>query len=191
MSIQIITDGYVFDFGADAMDAFVFDSDTYNGIRNTMRSVDIIAEFPNEYLFIELKKYDPKKGGIEFRCPLWDEKTISQKCPLSQNTRKRNAASVKRIARDLRQKFCDTFLYRYAQEKIEKSINFICVVEGCDSAITLRLNEIISQSIPKGMPHHTNWKRAIVKNVAVVNVEGWNNAEKLNRFGNVHLLYDT
>lgn len=188
MAVQVSTDGYVFDFTGDVIDAYVFDSPEHNGAKNVMKCVDIIAEFPNEYLFIELKKYRPDRGGIEFRCPIWDDKPlISTKCPLATNEVKRVKASVKRIAHDLRCKFCDTFMYRYAEDRLNKQVNYICMVEGCESAQTLRLNEILNQTMPKGMLARTQWIRPIVKNVAVVNVASWNSSNKLNRYGSCSL----
>ena len=184
MAKQISADGYVFDFGDDVVDAFVFDSEEYHRGVNAMKAVDIIAEFPNEYLFIELKKYDPAKGGIEFRCPIWDDKQlIKDHCPLSSNGNKRDKASVKRVASDLRRKYCDTFLFRYAEEKLSKEVNYICVVEGCDAAQTLRLQDIMKQTMPAGIPKDSRWTRPVVKNVAVVNVAMWNAVPQLNRYG--------
>lgn len=186
MAKQITVDGYEFDFGATVVDAFVFDDPSYHV--QSMKSVDIIAEFPNEYLFIELKKYDPARGGIEFRCPLWGDKPlIASHCPLATDTSKRDQASVKRIAHDLRQKYCDTFLYRYAEDKIGKAVNYICVVSGCDSALTLRLHDILKGALPKGLAK-TTWLHPIVKNVAVVNVDMWNASSDLSRYGNCKLV---
>lgn len=185
MAIRVAADGYVFDFADEALDAYVFDSSEYNGIQNVMKSVDVVAEFPNEYLFIELKKYHPERGGMEFCCPLWGDKSlINSKCPLVANDNKRVQATIKRIAHDLRRKYCDTFLYYFAENKLgDKRVNYICVVEGCDAAQTLRLNEILSGLIPKGIPPQTRWVRPIMKNMAVVNVDEWNASDKLSRYG--------
>ena len=51
MAKQVVTDGYVFDFSDDAQDAYVFDDNAHHGVRNMMKSVDVVAEFPDEYLF--------------------------------------------------------------------------------------------------------------------------------------------
>lgn len=188
MARQISADGYVFDFKEDILDAILFDSPKYNGAKNMMKSVDIIAEFPNEYLFIELKKYDPSQGGMTLRCPLWDDKKfINEGCPLNSDERKRVQASIKKIAHDLRSKYCDSFLYYFAEGKLTKDVNYICVVEGCDSAQTLRLKEIMLQIMPKGIPPHTQWQRPIVKNVAVVNEALWNATDELSRYGRCSL----
>ena len=182
MATQITTDGYIFDFADDVIDAYIFDSQEHNSIQNMMKAVDVIAEFPDEYLFIELKKY--QRGEIEFRCPLWGDKgLIKSNCPLTMDDDKRTKATVKRIAHELRCKYCDTLLYYFAENKLDKQVNYICVVEGCDAAQTLRLGEILSLQMPKGIPPQTHWVRPIVKNLVVVNVNGWNASDKLNRYG--------
>ena len=184
MAKQVKIDGYQFDFEENVLDAYIFDDNEYNGVRNQMKSVDVIAEFPNEYLFIELKKYSD--GGIEFRCPLWDDKKLlTDNCPLSTDNKRRVPATIKKITHDLRNKYFDTFVYLFAEDKLNKPVNYICVVEGCDSALTLRLNDILLQQIPKGIPTKTKWKSPIVKNIAVVNVDGWN--KKFNRYGQCSL----
>lgn len=184
MMKQIEADGYVFNFADDVVEAIVFDSIEYNGVQHAMKSVDIIAEFPEEYLFIELKKYDANRGGIEFRCPIWDDKKlISSKCPLNNHKEKRDKASTKRIASDLRRKYCDTLLYYFAEGKLTKSVNYFCVIGGCDSAIMLRLQEILKHALPKGIPTTTRWMRPLVKNLAVVNVKTWNESPQLSRYG--------
>lgn len=188
MSKQVSADGYIFDFSDDIIDAFVFDSPEYHDGLQSMKAVDIIAEFPQEYLYIELKKYDPDRGGIQFRCPLWGSKSgITKCCPLSKDDEKRDLASVKRIAQDLRRKYSDTFLYRYAEDKTDKPVNYICVVEGCDSALINRLHEILKHAIPKGIVRDS-WKRPIVKNIVVVNIDNWNKSDSINRYGHCSLV---
>lgn len=101
MAKQISSDGYAFVFSDDVIDAFVFDTPKYK--IPSMKAVDIIAEFPDEYL------------------------------------------------------------------------------------LTLRLNDIMKQAIPTGIPNHTQWKRPIVKNIAVVNVSTWNASNELKRYGSCSL----
>lgn len=181
---QVSADGFVFEFGDDVVDAVVFDDKANNPMKDTMKAVDVIAEFPEEYLFIELKKYSPDKGGIEFKCPLWgDKRLIATQCPLSLDDKKRSQSSVKRIVSDLRGKYCDTMLCRYAENKLTKTVNYICVVEGCDSAQTLQLFTILKQMLPTGIPAKSNWVRPLLKNVAVVNVKTWNATEQLAKYG--------
>ena len=61
--MKVDADGYSFDF-ADALDAFVFDEKdkskpTFHG--QPMKAVDIIAEFQDLYIFVEIKQYDDIK----------------------------------------------------------------------------------------------------------------------------------
>ncbi len=182
---RLATDGYVFDFAEDACDAYVFDSPEHNGIRNVMAPVDIIAELPNEYLFLELKKYSHE--GMKFKCPLWrEQRLIDSLCPLANDDKKRTNAVLKRIAASLRKKYCDTFLYLYAEDKLYKPVNYVCVVGDLDSALCPRLQDILQGQLPKGKPIPT-WVQSIVKNVAVVNVNGWNSNDKLRRYGECRL----
>lgn len=188
MAMQISADGYKFDFADGVVDAFIYDNPNRADGVHGMKSVDIIAEFPNEYLFVELKKYKLERGGIEFRCPIWDKKEIVARCPVATDVRKRDLASAKRIANDLRRKYCDTFLARFAQGKNDKDVNYLCVVEGCDGAIALRMRDLVTQSIPRGIPNHSGWVRRIVKNIAVVNVSLWNSTPELSKYGTVSLI---
>lgn len=189
MAKQVVADGYMFDFTDAVLDAYVFDSSEYNGVKN-MKSVDIVVELPQEYLFIELKKYHSERGGMEFRCPLWDDRNlINTQCPLGANDNKRVKATIKRISHDLRGKYFDTFLCFFAENKLgDKQVNYICVVEGCEAAQILHLNRILSNVIPKGIPAQSHWVRSIMKNLFVVNVDEWNKIDKLNRYGRCSLM---
>lgn len=190
MAKQVVADGYMFDFTDAVLDAYVFDSPEYNGVQNKMKSVDIVAEFPHEYLFIELKKYRPERGGMEFRCPLWGDKSlIISQCPLGADDNKRVKATIKRISHDLRRKYFDTFLYFFAENKLgDKQVNYICVVEGCEAAQILHLNRILSNIIPQRIPAQSHWVRPIMNNLAVVNVDEWNIIDKINRYGRCSLI---
>ena len=175
MARQITSDGYVFDFSNKVIDASKFDTqDRFKG-GPSMKAVDIIAECSKEYLFIELKKYCPNRG-FDFRCPLWDNRRlIGQKCPLATDESKKVQASLNRVTHELRQKYCDTFLYWYANNRLTKEVSYICVVEGLDPALTVRLQDRVS----KVLPHHdkaspTLWTGRIVKKIVVVNVKMWN-----------------
>lgn len=175
MAKQIVTDGYVFDFSNKVVDAFEFDTpDRFKG-GPSMKAVDIFAEFPQEILFIELKRYRPNHG-IDFQCPLWDNKSlIWRKCPLATDESKKVQASLKRITHDLRQKYCDTFLYCYANNRLRKEISYICVVEGLDTALALRLQERLMNILPHNNPDSkTLWPGRIANKIAVVNATKWN-----------------
>ncbi len=56
-------DGFSFDF-TDALDAFVFDEKNSSNPHfhgQPMKAVDIVAEFPDAYLFVEMKDFDDPK----------------------------------------------------------------------------------------------------------------------------------
>lgn len=182
MDKRMEKDGYVFDFSDDIVDIISFDENE-KLLCDGMKSVDIIAEFPNEYLFLELKKY--KDRNIDFKCPLWKEAKVVSNCPLLKNERISGLASINRIAKDLRQKYFDTFLYRHINGRNDKPISYICVAEGCDSALTTRLKDKVSIILPlkrKMIKENDEWNYFILKNFAVVNVKSWNNSSHLNRY---------
>ena len=63
MAIVMEKDGYKFDFSDSVIDIISFDENK-KLLCDGMKSVDIIAEFPNEYLFLELKKYKNGSSAI-------------------------------------------------------------------------------------------------------------------------------
>ena len=182
MAIVMEKDGYKFDFSDSVIDIISFDENK-KLLCDGMKSVDIIAEFPNEYLFLELKKYKNKE--VYFKCPLWKGYKIVSDCPLFKNEKISGLASINRITNDLRQKYFDTYLQRHIDGHNDKPINYICVVEGCDSALTTRLSEKVSMILPlkrKIGNENNEWNYFMLKNFAVVNVERWNKSPQLNRY---------
>lgn len=174
MSRTIEKDGYLFDFSEDVIHIIGFD-DECTQLCDGMKKVDIIAEFPGEYLFLELKRY--KKGKVDFKCPIWKEPKIVNTCPLKNNEKKRHQATINRVATELRQKYFDTFLYRYEKDYEYKPINYICVVEA-DPIIAQGLQEKVL--LPK--------KTKILKNFAIVNQRMWNNEKRLLKYAKCSLL---
>ena len=101
------TDGFSFDF-TDALDAYVFDEKDpaeprFHGL--PMKAVDIVVELEEKYLYIELKHMDdPDQYNI--RADVTDEKR----------------KAFKWLKNYLKYKYRDTFLARYAEEKVDKPI---------------------------------------------------------------------
>lgn len=106
MSI-IIAEGFSFDF-KNALNAFKFDEanqslPTYHGV-TSLKAVDIIAEFEDYYIFVEIKDYT------------------------------QNQFKYKKLKNYLKYKFRDTFLYRYAENKVDKPIRYLCLLIGTNNA---------------------------------------------------------
>ena len=165
---EVVTDGYHFVFKEEGLEeAFIFDDKSIQALH--LNTVDIIAEYREEDVFIELKRFDRQPS---FKCPLSKNANVNN-CPVGED----DQATINRIARDLRQKCLDTMVYRYAEGKELKDVIYVVVV-GLDSALATRLNDIVGSQMPLGIPKKASLKRplkrAIVKNTLVVSVKGWN-----------------
>ena len=154
-------DGFRFEF-SEAIDAFVFDEvdrskPTYHGA--PMKGVDVIAEFDEAYVFVEIKDYEEqdKYDVSVFRSE--DEKGEKQK-------------AFKWLKNYLKYKYRDTYLYRHAEDKVEKPIHYICLLTF-DNAVNSRMKKSLVQELPVGIKSR-RWKRALVKSCQVVNIDKWN-----------------
>jgi len=155
------TDGFEFCF-TDALDAFVFDESDktkprFHGV--PMKAVDIVAEFKNAYVYIELKDYDDPSVYDVLNATMDDE--ISD--------RQRNFKWLKNY---LKYKFRDSYLYRYAEEKVEKDVHYICLVTF-DNALNSRMQKSLKKELPVGNPSRL-WIRELAASCKVVNLEKWN-----------------
>ena len=149
--MRMTVDGFDFDF-MDAIDAFVFDEKdknlpTYHGLSYAMKAVDIIVELENDYLFIEVKDFyspDDYKNGDCFN----------------------------HLRNVLKYKYRDTFLYRWAERKIDKPVRYICLL-ALENALISRMNKEIRIQLPLSRPVE-RWERSIVDSCVVLNEERWN-----------------
>ena len=149
--MRMTVDGFDFDF-MDAIDAFVFDEKdknlpTYHGLSHAMKAVDIIVELENDYLFIEVKDFyspDDYKNGDCFN----------------------------HLRNVLKYKYRDTFLYRWAERKIDKPVRYICLLT-LENALISRMNKEIRIQLPLSRPVE-RWERSIVDSCVVLNEERWN-----------------
>jgi hypothetical protein len=151
------SDGYRFDF-QDAIAAFKFDekdptSPTFHGA--PMKAVDVIAELEDAYLFIEVKEYvDPKDFDLE-SCT--DENKHNH---------------FKWLKGYLKYKFRDSLLYRYAENKSDKPVFYLCLL-NFDDALNLSMKKQLSKELPVGRASR-RWKRTLVKGCQVLNLDAWN-----------------
>ena len=112
-----------------------------------MKAVDFVVEFQERYFFIEIK--DPPHEGIYAS----------------------NKAKVDLVA-DLARKFRDTFLYRWAEGKIDKPIFFLCLVELESAYVQVLMQELEEKLPTKKTP--ARWKSPLAKECLVSNIEIWN-----------------
>jgi hypothetical protein len=149
--MKMTVDGFDFEF-EDAIDAFVFDEKdknlpNYHGLSHAMKAVDLVVELENDYLFIEVKDFHKPENYS-------------------------NGNNFNHLREVLKQKYRDTFLYRWAQNKINKPIRYLCLLT-LDNALTSRMNKEIKKQLPVGRPV-SRWEQAIAQSSVVVNIDRWN-----------------
>lgn len=108
----IETEGYHFDF-TDALNVFKFDETDktkalYHGV-TALKAVDIIAEFENFDVYIEIKTYFT-----------YEEYKSSEK--------KSSNEHFNWLKNYLKNKLRDSFIYRYMENKTEKPIYYLCLI---------------------------------------------------------------
>ena len=140
-----------FDF-TGAIRAFKFDeenhmSTNFHGLSHCMKAVDFIVEYENYYIFIEIKDPpDPSRYETE------KDKT--------------------ELINNLVVKFRDTFLYRWAEKRLDKPVYYQCLVE-LDNAQTLYIMNQLKNQLPAER-RPSRWKQSLVKACMVANVVTWN-----------------
>lgn len=144
-------DGFQFNF-SDAQDVFVFDQEdknkrNYHGLSHAMKAVDLIVELEETYIFIEVKDFhDPEsyRSGDHFN----------------------------HLREVLKYKYRDTWIYRWAEGKIDKPVKYLCLLE-LEKALISRINKEISKQLPTHNPS-PRWASSIATGVGIVNFELWN-----------------
>lgn len=159
--MKINADGFQFDF-TDALDVFVFDEKdrtkpTYHGL--PMKAVDLIAEFPDAYVFVEMKDFD-------------DPGMYNRELEENDEEVKGKRDHFKWLKNYLKYKYRDTYLFRHAERKVDKPVHYICLLTF-DNALNTTMQKALSKELPVGLASR-RWKREIVKSCQVVNVARWN-----------------
>lgn len=159
--IEIEADGFKFEF-SDAIEAYVFDEKDpakpkYHGA--PMKGVDIVAEFIDAYVYIEIKDYDDPS--------IFDIPTAT-----SEEEKKEKQGHFRWLKNYLKYKYRDSYLYRYAEHKVEKPIHYICLITF-DNALNNRLQKALKPELPIGKAGR-RWMQNIAQSCQVVNIDRWN-----------------
>lgn len=154
-------DGFEFRF-EDALDAFVFDETdntkpTFHGV--PMKGVDIVAEFDEAYVYVELKDYEDQSIFDVLNSATDEDKETRQK-------------HFKWLKNYLKYKFRDSYLYRQAEQKVEKPIHYVCLITF-DNALNSRMQKSLKQELPVGKASR-RWVHALATSCHVVNLDKWN-----------------
>jgi len=129
-----------------------------HGLSHCMKAVDFIVELGDKILFIELKDPDNPKSR-----PAGKERFIQD-------------FQSKKIHRDLKYKYRDSFLYEWAAGRVSKPIHYYVLI----ALDTLKEGDIIAQNdelkrqLPVGIPPAVPWRKEIAVACAVFNLETWN-----------------
>lgn len=144
----------------NAVDAIVFDQmdrkkTGYHGI-GEMHRVDFVVELEEAILFVEVKDPGNPRAQAEGLEKFYGE--------LEDGT----------LGDTFAAKFIDTFLYRWAEELLHKPVHYISLVTFEDGELSPNLSDEIEKKLPpmgKVMPR---WKRQLVGNCQVFNIDQWN-----------------
>lgn len=148
----VTADGFQFDF-QDALDAFIFDeqnsgSANFHGLSHAMKAVDLVVELENDYLFVEVK--DLNNSSVDYS----------------------DSNCFNYLRESLKYKYRDSFLYRWAEDKVNKPIRYLCLL-NLENALLLRMNKEIKRQLPLGKAN-ARWLKSIAESCAVLNQERWN-----------------
>jgi hypothetical protein len=125
-----------------------------------MKAVDIVAEFANDYLFVEIKDFDdPQICNVLFSSSEEEDEA-----------RKKHFKWLKNY---LKYKYRDTFLCRHAEQKVDKSIHYVCLLVNFDNALNTRVKNALHPELPVGK-NSRRWLGEIARSCNVVNLEKWN-----------------
>lgn len=144
----------------DALEAIVFDemtdkdSPNYHGI-GAMHRVDFVVELEEAILFVEVK--DPSNPNAQ---PKQQRKFL-------------NKVQDGTLSNDFVSKFMDSFIYRWAENKTGKPIHYISLVT-LDEELLSNLSDKIIAKLPPMNHEVPRWKRKLVNNVQVFNIDTWN-----------------
>lgn len=143
----------------DAIDAMVFDQmeldqPNYHGI-GEMHRVDFVVEFNEAIIFVEVKDPSNPQAQAEGLEKFQNE--------LNNGTLSTTFAS----------KFIDSFFYRWAENKLSKTIHYLNLVT-LDSELLLNLSDEIAGKLSPAGRNSPRWQRHPVQNCQVFNIETWN-----------------
>lgn len=162
MKLTLTEEKFEFDF-PNAKALYKFDeadalSPTFHGA--PMQAVDVMAEFPNFQLWIEIKEFQP--SDIEAMKKEGDQQKKAN--PIHNKTH---------LTQNLKNKFRDTFLYRFCENKLDTKIVYVCLT-NFDDALNVFYKKELRTQLPTGQASKRWTKQLLDKScLMVVNIESW------------------
>ncbi len=139
-----------------------FDDPTTHGLSNCMKAVDFIVEDDGLISFIEIKDPDHPHARKADREKFIDEFLSG------------------RLDEDLKYKYRDSFLYRWATDGVDKPVNYWVII-ALDVLTEIQLNmrtDDLKSKLPLNRPPSGKWKRPIVADCMMFNIETWNKHQR-------------
>lgn len=143
----------------DAISGIKFDEvdktqPNYHGLSSCMKAVDFIVELRDCYLFIEIK--DPAHPSTPA------QNLADFKVDVSNGT----------LCKSIVGKFRDSFIYRWAENKLDKPIYYLTIIT-LEDALLVPFQETVHRNLPYA-PITARWERGLVKSCHVINLAAWN-----------------
>lgn len=132
-----------------------FDDPETHGL-SCMKAVDFVVEFPDSYLFVEIK--DPGSPLV----------------PQKHATEFQRRFSRGELDESLKYKFRDSFLYEWASGRADKPIDYYVLITGIRTSLLIRRIGVLKKNIPCRGPKSQRWVRSIVRDVSIFNMQTWN-----------------
>ena len=135
-----------------------FDDGASHGLTGCMKAVDFIVEEADRVSFIEFKDPDHPRASHEDRMEFIDEFESG------------------RLDEELKYKYRDSFLYRWASSDIDKPIHYwvLVAIDGLTDAELDAHTNNLKRKLPLSGPRSGEWKRRIAEDCMVFNIRTWN-----------------
>ena len=134
-----------------------FDGPSHN-LSQCMKAVDFIVEFPDKFLFVELK--DPEH-------PNAPSATTAQWIRDFQDGNYDN---------DLIRKFRDSWIYEWAAGRANKPVFYYVLVAISSQhvgSLVAKTTEL-RRNLPSGLPPNAGWVKQIVLDCQIFSIQSWN-----------------
>lgn len=135
-------------------DAVKFDGSSH-GLTSVMSAVDFVVELERAYLFVEVKDPDNPRATDEGRDKFSDK------------------LSSEELLWGLVEKYRESFLYRWAQKRIDKPITYVVLLcaQRLDPILLLGQQDKLREYLPLTRPDC--WARGIADGCAILTLEQW------------------
>ncbi len=142
----------------NAISARRFDDPDTHGLSHCMKAVDFVVEFSDYYLFIEIK--DPQHPDA----------------PERETNRFARSFLSGELDDDLRFKYRDSLLYKWAEERADKPVDYLVLIalDRLGPSDLLDRQEELQRILPLQRPGPQPWPRPLVRSCGVFNIESWN-----------------